>query len=90
MAMSVGDLVSASERVLVTTYTHARRAEKKLDRATQRARLANWWSYKLCDDEGVPLICPTCQNIFSGKASKPASPFFSWGSLLCMGLFSIF
>ena len=23
-------------------------------------------SYKLLDDEVVPLICPTCQNVFAG------------------------
>jgi hypothetical protein len=35
----------------------------------------------------VPLICPTCQNVFAGslKASMPATTM-----LLCMGLFSIF
>jgi hypothetical protein len=40
-----------------------------------------------CDDEDVPVICPTCQNVFaeSLKASVAAAPF-----LLCMGLFSIF
>jgi hypothetical protein len=41
--------------------------------------------YKLRDDGMVPLICPTCQNVFAGKASMPAPPL-----LLCMGLFSIF
>jgi hypothetical protein len=41
--------------------------------------------YKLRDDGMVPLICPTCQNVFAGKASMPATPL-----LLCMGLFSIF
>jgi len=41
----------------------------------------------LRDDEDVPLICPTCQNVFAGslKASMPATIM-----LLCMGLFSIF
>src|SRR6266481_2760171 len=41
-------------------------------------------SYKLRDDGMVPLICPTCQNVFAGKASMPATP-----QLLCMGLFDI-
>jgi hypothetical protein len=43
--------------------------------------------YKLRDDEIVPLICPTCQNVFarSLKASMPTTTM-----LLCMGLFSIF
>jgi hypothetical protein len=37
----------------------------------------------LCDDEGVPLICPTCQVL--------AQSVLSGGRLLlCMGLFSIF
>src|SRR4051794_12282026 len=38
----------------------------------------------------VPVICPTRQIVFVGKTSTPAAPFFSRGSLLCMGLFSIF
>ncbi len=46
-----------------------------------------WAFYKLRDDGIVPLICPTCQNVFEGslKASMPAIAM-----LLCMGLFSIF
>ena len=42
--------------------------------------------YRLRDDVDVPLICPTCQNVFAGppKASMRAPPLF------CMGLFSIF
>src|SRR6267142_84031 len=43
-------------------------------------------SYKLCDDGMVPLICPTCQNVFAGKASMPATPcYFAWG---CFRYFS--
>jgi hypothetical protein len=40
---------------------------------------------KLRDDEEVPLICPTCQNVFVGMASMPAPlsfqgvAFFAWG-----------
>jgi hypothetical protein len=45
---------------------------------------------RLGDAENVPLICPTCQNVFCGQASMPATPLFARGSLLCMGLFSIF
>jgi hypothetical protein len=37
----------------------------------------------LCDDEGVPLICPTCQ--VSAKSVLAGDRL-----LLCMGLFSIF
>jgi hypothetical protein len=56
-----------------------------------RARRARPWAvYQLRDDRLVPLICPTCQNVFAGKASMPASPLFVRGSLLCMGLFSMF
>src|SRR5712671_1776337 len=34
----------------------------------------------------VPLICPTCQNVFAGKASMPATPcYFAWG---CFRYFS--
>ena len=44
-----------------------------------------WASYKLRDDAIVPLICPTCQNVFAGKESMPATTM-----LLCMGLFSMF
>jgi hypothetical protein len=46
---------------------------------------APWASYKLRDDAIVPLICPTCQNVFAGKESMPATTM-----LLCMGLFSMF
>jgi hypothetical protein len=47
-----------------------------------------WAFYKLRDGGTVPLICPTCQNVFAGslKASMPATTML----LLCMGLFSIF
>ena len=37
----------------------------------------------LCDDEGVPLICPTCQVLTQGVLTGDRL-------LLCMGLFSIF
>ena len=43
-------------------------------------------SYKLRDDAIVPLICPTCQNVFADKASMPAtSGYFAWG---CFRYFS--
>jgi len=29
---------------------------------------------KSANDGTMPLICPTCQNVFAGKASMPASP----------------
>ena len=51
----------------------------------QRDRL----SWKLRDHESVPLICPMCQNVFAGKASMRATPFFARGSFLCMELFSM-
>jgi hypothetical protein len=38
--------------------------------------------YKLGEDKLVPLICPTCQNIFAGslKASMPTiAGYFAWG-----------
>jgi hypothetical protein len=42
--------------------------------------------YKWRDDGMVPLICPTCQNVFAGKASMPAPPcYFAWG---CFQYFS--
>jgi hypothetical protein len=42
--------------------------------------------YKWRDDAMVPLICPTCQNVFAGKASMPAPPcYFAWG---CFQYFS--
>jgi len=48
MAVSIGDLWSASEKVLVTAYADARRqyAEKKFERDTQRARL-EWLRAKM-------------------------------------------
>jgi len=33
----------------------------------------------------MPVICPTCQNIFAGQGSHAGDPRY-----LCMGLFSIF
>jgi hypothetical protein len=36
-----------------------------------------------CDDEDMPVICPTCQNIFAGS-------FKGRTMLLCMGSFWIF
>ena len=52
--------------------------------ACNRAESPMWQghgrSYKLRDDGIVPLICPTCQNVFAGKASMPAPPcYFAWG-----------
>jgi hypothetical protein len=40
---------------------------------------------KLRNAKLVPVICPTCQNVFAGKSSRAGDPLF-----LCMGLFSIF
>ena len=37
----------------------------------------------LCDDEGVPVICPTCQVLAQSVLAGDRL-------LLCMGLFSIF
>jgi hypothetical protein len=42
---------------------------------------------QLRDDTVVPLICPTCQNVFAGIAQ---SIHAGDHLLLCMGLFSIF
>ena len=36
-----------------------------------------------CDDEDMPVICPTCQNIFAGSSKGRTM-------LLCMGSFWIF
>jgi hypothetical protein len=36
-----------------------------------------------CDDEDMPVICPTCQNVFRGRSKVRTM-------LLCMGSFSIF
>ena len=50
----------------------------------QRAIAAPHAFNGLCDDEGVPLICPTCQVL------TPQSVLAGARLLLCMGLFSIF
>jgi len=43
-------------------------------------------SHKLRDGGIVPLICPTCQNVFAGKASTPAIPcYFAWGCFRYFG-----
>src|SRR5882762_8650781 len=39
--------------------------------------------HRLCDNEGVPLICPTCQVLAQSVLTGDRL-------LLCMGLFSIF
>jgi hypothetical protein len=52
------------------------RAEKPAVRQGHRS-FSKWR-----DDRIVPLICPTCQNVFAGsvKASMPATPcYFAWG-----------
>ena len=55
-------------------------------RRTARCWAGPWAFYKLRDDGIVPLICPTCQNVFAGKASMPATPcYFAWG---CFRYFS--
>jgi hypothetical protein len=52
----------------------------------RRPRRARPWSIcGLRDDVIVPLICPTCQNVFRGEFRCLQRPL-----LLCMGLFSIF
>ena len=39
----------------------------------------------LCDDEAVPLICPTCQ-VFAQSASLPATAcYFAWGCFRYFG-----
>jgi hypothetical protein len=40
-------------------------------------------SYKLRDDGNVPLICPTCQNVFCRQAPHASDPF------VCKGLLSL-
>src|SRR6267154_5345597 len=53
-------------------------------RITRTARHCGRTSvYGLCDDEGVPLICPTCQVLAQSVLAGDRL-------LLCMGLFSIF
>jgi hypothetical protein len=43
-------------------------------------RAGPWAFYKLREDGVVPVICPTCQNVFALKASMPAPPsYFAWG-----------
>jgi hypothetical protein len=53
------------------------------------ARWAGPWAFYKWRDAGiVPLICPTCQNVFAGwlKASPPATQcYFAWG---CFRYFS--
>jgi hypothetical protein len=41
---------------------------------------------RLRDAENVPLICPTCQNVFAGQASMPANPFVFKGFLSLHGV----
>jgi hypothetical protein len=39
-------------------------------RRRARCRAGPWAFCKLCDDAIVPLICPTCQNVFAGFAQS--------------------
>ena len=32
-----------------------------------------------CDNEDMPVICPTCQNVFCGIAQKAGPSYFAWG-----------
>ena len=32
-----------------------------------------------CDDEDMPVICPTCQKCFCGIAQKARPCYFAWG-----------
>jgi hypothetical protein len=51
---------------------------------TERRAIAGPRAFSgLCDDEGVPLICPTCQVLAQSVVAGARL-------LLCMGLFSIF
>src|SRR3979409_334784 len=51
---------------------------------TERRAIAGPRAFNgLCDDEGVPLICPTCQVFAQSVLAGDRL-------LLCMGLFSIF
>jgi len=48
------------------------------DMASRTARHVGRAFDGLCDDEAVPLICPTCQEL--AQASLPASAgYFAWG-----------
>jgi hypothetical protein len=40
----------------------------------------------LRDDGDVPLICPTCQNVFREQKSMPANPFVYIGFLSLHGV----
>jgi hypothetical protein len=51
---------------------------------TEEPAIAGGRLQGLRDDEGMPLICPTCQ-LFFRSIHAPAGRL-----LLCMGLFSIF
>ena len=53
------------------------------NQAERRAMAGPRASNGLCDDEGVPLICPTCQVLAQSVLAGDRL-------LLCMGLFSIF
>ena len=56
----------------------------KRSRKTARCRGRVMGVFKWCNGGLLPVICPTCQNVFA-RSLMPATV-----SLLCMGLFSIF
>jgi hypothetical protein len=77
----------------VTGFSRARRsirgrgtcgAAGRVRRQPERNQKFFWRFYTLRDDEIMPLICPTCQDVLS----RPIGA--SVAGLLCMGLSSIF
>ena len=64
-------------------FTRSSRAEIGL----QSRREPDGRFYKWRDDAIVPVICPTCQNVFAGNASMPAPPpcYFAWGCFRYFG-----
>jgi hypothetical protein len=57
------------------------------DRAEAAAGQGDRHSCKWRDGVIVPVICPTCQNVFERSVKTPMPKA---KKLLCMGLFSIF
>ena len=47
---------------------------------TERRAIAGPRAFNgLCDDEGVPLICPTCQVFAQGTSVPATACYFAWG-----------
>jgi hypothetical protein len=77
---SPGDRLSAGSALAVSQFGSLRRSGSArsvaygltADRRIQKARSGvSGAGFILDDDEDMPVICPTCQNVFAGSLKRP-------------------